>query len=61
MRVHAETLREKRLQYAEEMAQKAVVKMIFPTALCILPALFIVILAPGVIQLLAMFSTMTGK
>jgi tight adherence protein C len=59
LRVHAETLREKRLQYAEEMAQKAAVKVIFPTALCIMPALFIVILAPAAIQMFALFANMS--
>lgn len=46
LRVHAETLRSNRMLYAEEMAQKAVIKMLLPTALCIMPALFIVVLGP---------------
>ena len=46
MRVHAETLRSNRILYAEEMAQKAVIKMLLPTAVCIMPALFIVVLGP---------------
>jgi tight adherence protein C len=56
LRVHAETLREKRLQYAEEMGQKAAIKILFPTVFCILPSLFIVILGPAIIQLGAAFS-----
>src|SRR5262249_57055021 len=59
LRVHAETLRTKRLQYAEEMAQKAATKVLFPTVLFILPALFIVILGPAVIQILAIFGNLT--
>jgi len=59
LRVHAESLRNKRLMYAEEMAHKAATKVLFPTVLCILPAMFIVILAPGVIQVLAAFQQMT--
>jgi tight adherence protein C len=58
LRVQAETLREKRLQYAEEMGQKAAIKILFPTVLCILPCLFIVVLAPAMIQLMAMFDKM---
>jgi len=55
LRVHAETLRTKRLQYAEEMAQKATVKILFPTLFCIFPGIFIVILGPAAIQILRMF------
>ncbi len=60
LRVHAATLRERRLQYAEEMAQKAVIKVLFPTLLFIFPGIFIVILGPAAIQILEMFSQM-GK
>ncbi|HET6574767.1 MAG TPA: type II secretion system F family protein [Fimbriiglobus sp.] len=46
LRVHAETLRTRRVLAAEEMAQKANVKLLFPTILFIMPALFIAILGP---------------
>jgi tight adherence protein C len=55
LRVHAETLRTKRLQYAEEMAQKATIKILFPTLLCIFPGIFVVILGPAAYQIIAMF------
>jgi tight adherence protein C len=56
LRVHAESLRIRRLQHAEELAQKASTKVLFPTVLFILPATFIVILGPAAIQLMAMFA-----
>jgi tight adherence protein C len=56
LRIHADVLRMKRRQRAEELAQKAGTKILFPTILFIFPALFIVILAPGMIQIMSMLS-----
>lgn len=56
LRVHADSLREKRLQHAEEMAQKAAIKILFPTILCIFPGIFLVVLGPAVMQLSESFS-----
>lgn len=50
LRVHAETLRMRRQQRAEEMAQKAGTKVLFPTLLFIFPSIFVVILGPAMIQ-----------
>jgi tight adherence protein C len=50
LQVHADTLRLKRYQRAEALAQKAPVKLIFPTVLCIFPALYIVLMTPAFIQ-----------
>jgi tight adherence protein C len=50
--VFAETMRTRRGQRAEELAHKAVVKIIFPTMLCIFPAIFVVVLGPAVIQMI---------
>jgi tight adherence protein C len=51
LRVHADTYREQLQRRIEEMAQKAAVKILFPTLLCIFPAVFIVVLGPSVLQL----------
>lgn len=51
LRVHAETLRQKRLHYAEELAQKAAVKVLFPTLLLIFPGILLVVLGPAVIKI----------
>jgi tight adherence protein C len=58
LRVHAETLRTKRQQRAEEMAQKASIKLLFPTILFIFPAVFVVILGPAAIHLIRIFAGM---
>jgi tight adherence protein C len=50
-RIFADGLRTNRVQQAEEMARKASVKLIFPTVIFIFPVMFVVILAPAVIQL----------
>ena len=56
LRVHAETLRQRRQQAAEERAQKAAVKVLFPTILCIFPAMFVVILGPAAYRIMQTFS-----
>ncbi len=48
----ADALRTKRLLMAEEQAAKTTVKLIFPLALFIFPALFIVLLGPGILTVL---------
>ena len=45
----ADALRTKRLLLAEEQAAKTTVKLIFPLALFIFPALFVVLLGPGIL------------
>jgi tight adherence protein C len=56
LRVHAESLRLKRRHQAEEMAQRAAVKVLMPTLLFIFPAVFVVILGPAVFQIMRFFS-----
>jgi tight adherence protein C len=51
LRTHADFVRVQRAQRAEELAAKMPIKIIFPTLLCIFPAIFIVILGPAAIQI----------
>jgi tight adherence protein C len=56
LRVQSEQLRLRRRQRAEEMANQAPVKMVFPLVLCIFPTLFLVILGPAGITLYENFT-----
>ena len=55
LRVHAETLRTRRRQDAEEQAARTTVKLIFPLVLFIFPALFVVTLGPSMIVIMEDF------
>jgi tight adherence protein C len=52
LRVHAESLRLKRQYAAQEMAAKASVKLIFPVAMLIFPAVITVLVGPAIIQMI---------
>jgi len=52
LRAHAESMRTKRRQRAEQQARKAGIKLAFPLVFLIFPALLVVILGPAAIQLM---------
>lgn len=56
LREQTSAMRLARRQKAEEKAQKVTVKILFPMLLFIFPAMFIVILGPGVIRIISTFS-----
>jgi tight adherence protein C len=58
LRVHSDTLRTKRIQTVEEKAAKLSVKLVFPLAIFIFPALFIVALGPAFISLIVSLKTL---
>jgi len=58
VRVYADSLRTKRRQRAEQAAQKAAVKLLFPLACFLFPTLFIAILGPAALNLIDSFAKM---
>lgn len=56
LRVQSNEIRLKRRQYAEEKAQKVPVKIMVPLIIFILPCLFIVVMAPAVLNAMDAFS-----
>lgn len=50
LRSHADLLRTKRRQRAEEAARKLPIKILVPLATCILPPLFVIILGPAILR-----------
>lgn len=55
LRIYSEEFRDKRIQRAEEAAAKISTKMIFPLALCMFPAFFVVAIGPAIVGILDYF------
>jgi tight adherence protein C len=58
LRTQAAQLRIKRRQAIEAKAAQTPVKIVFPLILCVLPALFVVIVGPGAIQIFQSFTNL---
>lgn len=56
LRAQSDMLRTRRGQRAEKAAQEAPVKMMAPLMICILPSVFIMILAPVILQMIMQFN-----
>jgi len=58
LRIHSDTLRTQRVQAVEEAAAKLTIKLLFPLVFFIFPSLFLVVLGPAVISMMAGFGAM---
>lgn len=61
LRVHADLVRTRRRQRAEEAARKLPIKVLFPLATMLLPALFVLVLGPAFLQLKTLIKILTQR
>ena len=61
LRVYATTMRQKRRQKAEEQVRKMVIRLLFPLALFIMPALFLVVFAPPAVNISKFIATQRAR
>lgn len=62
LRIHADMLRTRRRQKAEEAAAKIALKLLFPLIFCIFPSLMLVLMGPAMIQIYrVLLPTMAGS
>lgn len=61
LRIHSDSLRTRRRQRAEEAAAKTTIKLVFPLVFLMFPALFIVILGPGILQIIKVLYPVAAK
>ena len=57
LRVYSEDFRDKRMQAAEEQAEKIGVKLVFPLAVCFLPLFMLIVMGPVVLALSEAFQS----
>ncbi len=55
LRIYADEFRDKRMQRAEEAAQKVGTKLLFPLVLCMFPSFFIVAVGPAAVSMMKAF------
>jgi tight adherence protein C len=61
LRSHADVLRTKRRQRAEEHARRLPIKMLFPLGFFLLPALIVIVIGPAWIKLAAFFGEVVSR
>lgn len=58
LRVYSDDFRDKRIQKAEETAAKIGAKLIFPTAICLLPSFILIVIVPFGLNMIQVFKTL---
>ncbi|MCA9078383.1 MAG: type II secretion system F family protein [Planctomycetaceae bacterium] len=58
---HSDNIRESQKQRADQAANMATFKLLFPTALCLMPAVFLILLGPALVDLSDFFSGEAGE